>query len=148
MFYRKKIVSKLLRKDTKNKQGYWMCEQIQIQNRKYKESLSVRKSLNNKFPVINLQGYFLAYIWTHKIMNWLRNCFICSVNFHLFFLTVIYMYILPFPLGLGTTFFDTWLYTVFLQYYILVELLIYLYVTWLLVDTCFINNGQRLEQVP
>lgn len=39
-----------------------MCEQIQIQNRKIKGSLSVRKSLNNEFPVINLQGYFLAYI--------------------------------------------------------------------------------------
>lgn len=33
-----------------------MCEQIQIQNRKIKGSLSVRKSLNNEFPVINLQG--------------------------------------------------------------------------------------------
>lgn len=43
-----------------------MCEQIQIQNRKYKESLSVRKSLNNKFPVINLQGqiFFGLYMNT------------------------------------------------------------------------------------
>lgn len=43
-----------------------MCEQIQIQNGKYKESLSVRKSLNNKFPVINLQGqiFFGLYMNT------------------------------------------------------------------------------------